>query len=432
MPPCDMPSHDSDRPLRMTSVRRILLAPVALLAALAGCSADSEPTRCDESADCAPGQLCQLGACFDACNSQRDCETGRTCIAGVCAAADRCGSEGACADGFVCEAGWCVAQQAECTRSSECPPGFTCIDGGCRIGADDAGLDCITRDDCAADEACVDNVCTPRATDAGTDTPGEDTEPPDTGVADVVDEPPAPDAGPDVGVDTPGEDTGACSFTSDCPDGFICDEFVCVPEGEDVGVPDTDPPDVPECGGFDTVCNRADDCCSGLCIPDAVGSSSGFCTDACSGWSDCNPAGRRDEFACLTVDDGGGGIDVCVPSDFEARCDSADDCLGGVCLRTPGESACTWDCSTGADCPDGSACGLLEFAGGDVRFVCAPIGNPCLTQDNCLSQTCLTPDGGGLGTCSVLCRADRDPCPSPWRCEEVDPTLPGVTVCTLE
>ncbi len=406
-----------------------LLASAIVVAALAGCSAEAEPTRCEASADCDPGQLCQLGACFDACASQRDCETGRTCVAGVCAAAERCSGDSACASGYVCEAGWCVAQQAECSRSSECPPGFVCVEGGCRLGDADAGLECFTRDDCDDGEACVDNVCMAREADAGADAVVDTDEDPDP--IDVVDEP----APPDVGVDTTpevGPDTGVCSFSSDCPDGYICDEFVCVPDRPDTGVPDTGGPDVPACGTFDATCDSPDDCCSGLCVPDAVGSSSGFCTDTCSSWSDCNPAGRRDEFACLTVDDGGSGIDVCVPSDYESRCDSVADCLGGICLRTPSESACTWECDSGADCPDGSACGLLEFAGGDVRFVCAPIGDPCFTQDNCLSQTCLTPDTGGVGMCSVLCRADRDPCPSPWRCAEVDPTLPGVTVCTLE
>ena len=73
----------------------------------------------------------------------------------------------------------------------------------------------------------------------------------------------------------------------------------------------------------------------------------------------------------------------------------------------------------------------MDFGGGDLRYACAPVGNPCLSQDNCLSQTCITPDTGGLGYCSLFCRRSRIDCPSGWSCSAVDPTLPDLLVCAL-
>ena len=73
----------------------------------------------------------------------------------------------------------------------------------------------------------------------------------------------------------------------------------------------------------------------------------------------------------------------------------------------------------------------MDFGGGDLRYACAPVGNPCLSQDNCLSQTCTTPDTGGHGYCSLFCRRSRIDCPSGWSCSAVDPTLPDLLVCAL-
>lgn len=267
-------------------------------------------------------------------------------------------------------------------------------------------LECITRADCPTNASCVNNRCL-RETDAGADTTVDTT--PDTAADTSPADTELPDTTPADTETDPGADSAEATDTSTSEDADIA----------------------PVCGQFDASCSRGSDCCSGLCIPTALGATTGFCTENCAAYGDCNPTGRRGEFACLPVDDAGATRRVCLPSDFDGRCDSSTDCLGGICLRTASASSCSWECRSSEDCPDGTACGLLDFGGGDLRFTCAPVGGPCLTQDNCLSQTCLTPDSGGIGYCSLFCRSGRNDCPASWRCSAVDPTLPDVSVCAL-
>lgn len=271
-------------------------------------------------------------------------------------------------------------------------------------------LECITPADCAVGASCVNNRCIrDTGTDASRDTEDRsvttDTAPEDSGA-----------------IDTGVEDSGA-------QDSAIVDSSEEI--DADTRPEDTDAEETTTCGAFDAACTRATDCCSGLCVPNGVGATTGFCSDNCATFSDCNPVGRRGEFACLPVDDAGALRRVCLPNDFASRCDASTDCLGGICLRTAAASSCAWECRNSADCPDGTACGLLDFGGGDLRYTCAPVGNSCLTQNNCLSQTCLTPDTGGLGYCSLFCREAGSDCPAGWSCSAVDPTLPDLSVCAL-
>ena len=294
---------------------------------------------------------------------------------------------------------------------------------GCAKAGED--LECITPGDCPTNASCVNNRCLREnesrpdtATDAEADT-AVDVEV-DTAVdveADTV-----PDTAPDT---TPPDTDLPDTASGDTENDAATDTDAA----SDTEVADTDV--APACGLFDVSCTRGTDCCSGLCVPTALGATTGFCTENCSEYGDCNPAGRRGDFACLPVDDAGATRRVCLPSDFDGRCDASSDCLGGICLRTASASSCSWECQSAADCPDGTACGLMDFGGGDLRYACAPVGNPCLSQDNCLSQTCITPDTGSLGYCSLFCRSSRTDCPSGWRCSAVDPTQPDLFVCEL-
>lgn len=291
-------------------------------------------------------------------------------------------------------------------------------------------LECVTQADCSTGASCLNNRCLRNAiADTSTDVP--DTAPADSGASDT--------AADEIAADTAADETAADTAPADsgAPDTIVEDSGRPDTEPADTG-PDTSPADtgsdttdVATCGVFDAACARATDCCSGLCVPNGVGATTGFCSDNCATFADCNPVGRRGEFACLPVDDAGALRRVCLPNDFASRCDASTDCLGGICLRTAAASSCAWECRNGADCPDGTACGLLDFGGGDLRYTCAPVGNSCLTQNDCLSQTCLTPDRGGLGYCSLFCREAGSDCPAGWGCSAVDPTLPDLSVCAL-
>jgi hypothetical protein len=410
----------------------VVLVVVLGVGFLAGCSADSEANRCATPADCLGGQLCQAGTCFDACIDDSDCGPNQRCAAGgLCIAAERCDSPDDCPDGTTCDDRVCRTQTPECSRDVDCPPNFECRDGACWPRG---GLECITRDDCAPGESCVDNLCvgaepSDAGVDAGASDGGRDTGPSDTGPSDTG----RTDTGrADTGAGDTNEDpdTGggeiACTFTSDCPDGQLCIDRVCRDPGAE---PDTGGEDAGSCVDFDDACDTADDCCSGLCLDDdGIEENGGICSRACTTWASCNPPGVRNPWWCAEVE----ATRVCAPSDWDRACGSAAECLGGICLRVPGDSSCAWRCDRSSDCPPDAMCGLVPFDDGTSARVCTPIGGRCIDQNDCLSQTCLTPDGGGLGYCSSFCDgADPGACPSGWSCTAPDPTQPALTVCTL-
>ena len=232
---------------------------------------------------------------------------------------------------------------------------------------DDDALECVTQADCASGASCLNNRCLRNAiSDTSSDVPDTaDTAPDDSDAPDTAVEDTAADTEADA--DSTQDDSGA-------PDTAVEDSARPDTEPSDTG-PDTstadtgaDTDDVATCGVFDAACARGTDCCSGLCVPNGVGATTGFCSDNCATFSDCNPVGRRGDFACLPVDDAGALRRVCLPNDFASRCDASTDCLGGICLRTAAASSCAWECRNGADCPDGTACGLLDFGGGDLRY----------------------------------------------------------------
>lgn len=413
-----------------TSDRRLAPWVVALAAGLlTGCFA-SDSELCASSDDCRAEQLCQLGTCFAACSSDSACASDQRCVDGLCLDAERCITNADCAFGTVCEDRLCRSQQPECSRDTECPPGTLCIEGACLV--DPQGqLECVTPDDCAPDQDCVNNRCLDGDLDGGAPDAGADVatdpDPADVDVSDVT-----PDGTPDGNADAEPDtaDTVECVFNGDCPGGELCVDGVCRPPSTDAGT-DAEP-DVATCGAYLDECSAASQCCSDLCVPDFAGAASGFCTQDCSSWGACNPTGTDGSRACLPVDDGGATRNVCVGSDWDRDCASAGACLAGICLRTASTSSCSWTCDAAADCPDGAACGLVGFAGDVVQQVCTPIGNPCISEAQCLSGTCLTDDGGGLGYCSTFCdpRGTAD-CPAGFACSAPDPLQPSLYVCVL-
>ncbi len=387
---------------------------------------------CLAASDCDEGQRCQLGVCFDACADNDECAVGERCADGVCITAERCADNGDCPGGTVCEGGRCRTQPTECERASDCPPGLTCVAGACRE-VDAGGLECLTPSDCESGERCVDNVCVGVDVDSGTDVPPDaaDDVPPDA-PADVTDVPDATTdpVEPDVSVDATPDARPECFLSSDCDVGEICDRGRCVTPEADAGSDAA--PDGPVCGDFLAECDRAADCCSGAWAGVGTGVDSGTCSDACTDYASCNPVGARDEWFCAEVPDGGTTVSICAPSDADRPCVSADTCLGGICLRVPAESACSWQCTDTRDCRPGYGCGEVPFAGGELLRVCAPIGDRCLDQNDCLSQVCLNDGPGTIGYCSSFCHlGTASPCPPGWLCDAPDPTLPGVTVCVL-
>ncbi len=431
-----------------------LVALVALVAAVASLSACLE-NACTTDAQCETGAICQAGECATLCSTDDGCTTPRVCEDGVCGYADRCRVDDDCAVGEVCEGQLCRSQTPECDLNSDCPPNFRCCEGGCypaESTQDVCRAEC--RDDvaCDADQTCDDGRCRDRELDAAdtadagsSDDGGTDTASADAGTDDPPDEgvdSPTTDAEPDSGDrDTADPDTAdpdaddpdtTCTFDSDCGDDRVCVDGECRPEPTDTG----DPCDGRDDGQLGERCTGPDACCNGLCFgnPDA---GRGVCTIACDSWRECNPVGAGgDELFCYRHPELPDPL--CALSDYGDSCVGADDCVAQRCLLSTMRRACTYPCSTTADCASGAACGLVNFAvgGGAERpeFVCTPIGaTPCRVSADCLSGTCLTDDETGVSYCSTICNvADLGACPAGFVCEElpVSPTE-SLPVCVL-
>lgn len=418
--------------MRLAERSRLLSAAAIILSAgllAVACAAGGGEAECTSSSDCAAEQRCQLGTCFDECTSDRECTDRNRCSGGLCIEAIRCASQDDCFFGTVCEDGYCYSQTPECNRDSDCPPGLRCTQGAClQVGP---GLECLTPADCESDERCVDNECVAEsspdagddATDAApTDAGDDDTGPEDTGAEDT-----APDDVADVR-DVVSDTGRACRLSGDCAIGELCVDGFCATPGTDTGTTDAGP-DAPVCTEFREGCERASQCCSGYCLGVA---EDGTCSERCSSYEDCNPIGARDDWFCASVPDGGSTVNICAPSDYERACVSADRCLGGVCLRVPSDSGCSWQCDDTSDCPPGAGCGEVPFAGGSVLRVCTPIGATCFVPNDCLSQTCLTDGPGTAGYCSTFCDPRTPaPCPAGWSCTAPDAENPGLFVCVL-
>lgn len=410
------------------------LAAAALFAAVAafalvGCGSDD----CANDAECGLGRYCQAGTCANYCASDLDCPPGRFCDDGYCVTPTRCTGQEDCPSGTSCESGICVRQEAECRLNSECPPNFTCCEGGCYPPGSESPAclaACAEDRDCAEGEQCADGRCTPDVgPDAGPDTDASDvSDDPDT--ADDVAEDPAEDVAPDTTPDTTPD--SAPDIEQDTPPDADSDAT------EDAA-PDT-PPDTDRCEGRDDGqlgerCVAAADCCNGLCFGNAD-AGLGVCTDVCDSYRDCNPVGGAGtELFCYrepTI-----GAPLCAVSDYGESCFDGGDCIDGRCLVSASSRQCTYRCDSTADCPSGEACGLVNFDVGGTeapQWVCTPIGGtPCLPSSDCLSGTCLYDDETGVGYCSTICDADdAAACPSPFVCTELPDGVGGVLpVCVL-
>ncbi len=245
--------------------------------------------------------------------------------------------------------------------------------------------------------------------------------------------------------------TEECLRPSDCDDGYVCLNNQCVSdddastadESTDDPVPDTTRDDPTEsdtdvCEGRDNgqlgdSCTGRTDCCNGLCLGN-TDAGRGICTERCATYDDCNPVGLPGDFHCMNSVDGL----LCVASDYGDACENATNCAGGRCIKGRGTSSCTFECTSGSQCPAGSGCGSVAiiYNDGSSEFVdvCAPVGNNCTVDDlgftDCLSGTCIT-DGADDpdGFCSLFCnQADSTACPSGFRCAVVEEGVPAVCV----
>jgi len=351
------------------------------IACTEGCG---DPLDCATDADCAAGQVCYGGLCFDdgvECGANQDCRAGEVCERGFCVevctptvetcdgvdndcdglvdedCGDPCTSDADCATGEVCMNGLCVPDSTRCSANVDCPAGQVCVAGQCVVDS----LPCATDADCPAGEFC----------DAA------------TGTCQVA---------------------CLCATDADCPTGSVCRDCACWPVCE---------PAVETCDGVDNDCDGLiDEDCGNPCTSDADCAAGEVCLDGvcvadslpCRTDADC-PAGQFCDAATGTcvadtcqVDLDGDGFTCSVdcddadaavyPGALEA-CDGLDnDCDGQV------DEGCGTGCSADADCPAGLVC---------LAGVCTDPGTLCSTDADCAAgEICWS------GVCILACRTDAE------------------------
>lgn len=335
---------------------------LSALAALIGCSGETNGLdkvdggqQCANDDNCPQDQHCENGTCAagsgNQCTMTSECRAGEECKIITDCGASRCHGNTCepktCTDSSECNGWYCdmtghCAEPPSCTMSSQCPPGFTCGANGvctytpsttctgdsmCPMNTICVGMQCVTpqactdSSGCPMDQRCIQMECRDPCTSNG-----------DCGSAiyacDMMS----------------GECVQRCNNDSVCPDGTICEMFLCT-----AAECTTDA----ECTGAGMFECQGEENGHGRCVEIIMCDAPGGCPPGtacnmttnrceqlpeCVGDRDCQP----DEYC-----DGG----YCQPSatcDMNTPCGMGFDCVGGTCVPEL--------CRGNADCTMGDVC----------------------------------------------------------------------------
>lgn len=137
--------------------RRLALLTLAGLGLLGtACSGDKknkqqeELESCTQDADCAQGQRCGCGVCYEAspCTQDAQCCAGQSCQGGACTLVEACQDDSQCGDGATCQG--CQCHLPACDDDGDCAFGQSCQAGACVLPE---RFPCPTG--CDPGEACV-------------------------------------------------------------------------------------------------------------------------------------------------------------------------------------------------------------------------------------------------------------------------------------
>jgi hypothetical protein len=157
--------------------------------------------------------------------------------------------------------------------------------------------------------------------------------------------------------------------------------------------------------------------------------SEGTCTgDACGTLLDVldRGGGEAEDPGADVPDD---GTPVCNGvGGFLCPCATNDDCMVNFCVRTGDGKECTKTCIEETDCPSGWACVAVQNTGGDLIYVCNPLGinqcRPCSKNGDCAADLGTSTDrcislGGKGDFCATACDAST-PCPAGSSCSDAN------------
>lgn len=296
-----------------------------------------------------------------------------------------CTTDDQCPSGYRCEGGTCVPVTSDGALCDPCTSHADCNEGYCLSGFPDGGTYCGRN--CTSDAACgagyrcvavsgTSNQCVPTSLDCAATTPSGCTTDRDctTGYhcasGSCVPDTPVPD----------------CTSDTDCTGGRVCRDGTCVV-----------PPE-PSLRGFGESCTAGDQCRSGLCLD-------GYCTQTCPPdrpLGTCPDGTYCDDVECGRGQCRRGGPG---PGEWGTSCGGDGDCASAFCFdAASGAGICLRPCDPmalgGCDFPDScqpyatGACGLCSCSAGRL-------GDPCLSDAECIFGLCLAPSPGDLPRCTA-------------------------------
>lgn len=348
---------------------------------------------------CLENEYCMEGECIG--GTAIDCGDEDPCTLDLCEPGDGCYHEtytgfcddqNACTEDDSCATGSCLGTAVDCNDENDCTTESCDRENGCEFTNLD-GTSCSDNDECTIDDLCVDGVC------MGNNRCSDDNECTQDICSGLSCENVPLNGGTcNDGLDCTENDTcvdGGCAGTPiACSDDNACTTDSCV---EGIGCTFT--ANNASCNDGNP-CTKNDTCSNKTCAGTAYTCVAGDCMtgNTCDGSGGCIPSFRPNGTACATdadqcTDDicNGGTcthptkIDGSVCSDGD-MCTQTDTCQQGVC---EGDNRVV--CAIVDPCAGAGACdpttGECSLGGINEGDSCSD-GNPCTTQDRCVSGVC--------------------------------------------
>lgn len=172
----------------------------------------------------------------------------------------------------------------------------------------------------------------------------------------------------------------------------------------------------------DSGCEPSLVCVDGVCVADVEPDSGDDAADLGSGTDAADDTATADSTDDAEADSGDSGLDA--PDAevdggvFGDPCGTDDDCLTGYCLDLGDTEVCTVPCTD--TCPDPEwECRLLTGSGGDLLELCVPpaetLCEPCTRNIDCGSADALCLDLIDGQFCGSACSTNAD-CPADFTC----------------
>lgn len=357
------------------------------------CTISGVPQKCIgarwvDQTPCQVGQTCQKGTCVansaiptdpvedksctDAkCKGMTDNYSGDVCISDVTVFCG-CNSQMDCRTGYVCEDKICVVYEACDAAKCAAKTGTDYVGNVCIASGSDSECGCNSSTDCKTGYSCKDKKCVEKTAVTGCD-------------ATVCSDKPEDEYTGNICVAKGSVEVCGCKLSSDCRDGFECNEGTCT---------------VASCNPV--VCSKesGENYQGNVCIDSDWGTRCG-----CESNDDCKTGYTCNESAGICSQNGGSACDV-------NECAKADDYYGNACVDSEyGDQMC--GCNSDSDCKSGYECDTNTKSCIENTSNC--VASECAAAADYHGSACVD-DGFGGKMCG--CDSDSD-CKTGFKCNPI-------------